>query len=124
MGDVMMPIDDDYHSESNYSIRFNGEFTSKKASEYRDVFLKMVRECEAVTLDFDESVSYNLSFVQFILSAQKTAKAAGKELSFARSAPNPLLAILERAGFVGRNEGNELAHALKIDAPEGKEHTL
>jgi ABC-type transporter Mla MlaB component len=54
-----------------------------------------------LTLDLSEVEEADLTFVQLIVSAQRTAEAQGVNLALAAPAPEPILQVLERGGFIG-----------------------
>jgi len=54
-----------------------------------------------VILDLSEVEEADLSFVQLIISAQRTATERGLSLTLSAPAPEPVLQILERGGFIG-----------------------
>jgi len=53
-----------------------------------------------VILDLSEVEEADLSFVQLIISAQRTAVEKGLSLTLSAPAPEPVMQILERGGFL------------------------
>jgi len=54
-----------------------------------------------VILDLSDVEEADLSFVQLIISAQRTAAEKGLSLTLSAPAPEPVIQILERGGFIG-----------------------
>jgi len=54
-----------------------------------------------VALDLGDIEDADLSFIQLIISAQRSAQAHGLSLTLSSPAPEPILQTLERGGFIG-----------------------
>jgi ABC-type transporter Mla MlaB component len=54
-----------------------------------------------VILDLSEVEEADLTFIQLILSATRTASERGLSLTLSAPAPEPVMQLLERGGFVG-----------------------
>jgi hypothetical protein len=74
--------------------------TIREAENIQSRLLDLVREQEAVVVDCSAATEIDLSFVQLVLSARKSAVALGKRLTVLPPASGLLSDVLRRAGIV------------------------
>jgi hypothetical protein len=74
--------------------------TIREAENIQARLLDLVREQETVVVDCSAAAEIDLSFVQLVLSARKSAIALGKRLTVVPPASGLLSDVLRRAGIV------------------------
>jgi hypothetical protein len=77
-----------------------GSLNIREAEQIRSRLLEAVRQHEHVMLGCSGAAGGDLSFVQLVLSARRTAAAAGKSVTLAAPAEGWLLEALQKAGLV------------------------
>lgn len=86
------------------SIKLSGALTDAELASTRTALLSALRSADVVTLDCTALASAGIGLIQLILSASRLADVAGKGLSFTQPIRGPLLAALQRAGFISASE--------------------
>lgn len=76
-----------------------GELTIVKSEDLRSKILSAFDEVGSVLVSFDPKSPVDLTFVQLMESARRTAREDGRGLSLAAPAGGPLREALERGGF-------------------------
>jgi ABC-type transporter Mla MlaB component len=89
------------------TIELGGVRTVRTAEQSHSVLLEALRSASSIDLDCSQVTETDVSFVQLLLSARKTAAEYGKSLTLAHPAGETLRSVLERGGF------------LKADSPAG-----
>jgi multidrug resistance efflux pump len=79
--------------------------TVREADQIQSRLLQAVREQEEVVVDCSGATEVDLSFVQLVLAARKSATAAGKKLSVIAPASGLLANVLWRAGIIAEAGG-------------------
>jgi hypothetical protein len=87
-------------------INFAGVLSIRDGERLRATLLEAVRGHSQIEIGFDGVMSADLSTVQLILSARKTATSTGKSIALARPADGCLLDTLQRAGLVTPEASN------------------
>ena len=82
-------------------LAFSGEQTIRNCTEARDRLLAALAESDAIDIDCRSVTEVDLSFVQIIFAARRSADATGRRLRLSAPADRPLRDILYRGGFVG-----------------------
>jgi ABC-type transporter Mla MlaB component len=96
-----MPAD----NQSGTKLSFSGEMTIQTIeAAYRSLSEKF-RSDDSVVIDVSEVGDADLTFVQLIEAARRTAAAQSKTLALAAPASGALLAVLERGGFLPEGDG-------------------
>ena len=90
-------------------LMLNGRLTVRSAEELRSRVLEVMRLHSCVEVECSAATDVDLSFIQLVLSARKSAAAAGKTLSLAHTAGGVLLERLRQAGLVGPAGGRPVA---------------
>lgn len=86
----------------NSSIIVIGEKAGiKEAADLHSRIDCSLKDCSVIEIDCSETKDFDLTFVQILLAARKTAEKNGKAFRLAPSAPDALLRLLERGGFTG-----------------------
>lgn len=91
-------------SNGNNSIRFAGNLTIEHAAELQQVLMESLDRGDSLCLVFENVAEVDVSFLQLLCSAHRTAVKTGKTLVLDRHRPEPLRLIVMEAGFV-RQEG-------------------
>ncbi len=90
-------------------VELTGAAGIREAEQIRSSLLEAVRQHNRVVIDCTRAASIDISIIQLILSARKTAAAAGKTVALARPADDSLLDTLLHAGLVNPKGGSPAA---------------
>jgi anti-anti-sigma regulatory factor len=90
-------------------IDFAGPQTIREAEQSRSMLIAALHGSQTVVIDCSSVTDVDLSFVQILLSAQKTASIAGKTIDFSSPLSNTLRDVLRRAGLLCSSDGAPLA---------------
>jgi hypothetical protein len=82
------------------AVEFSGELTLKTIAGAHERLGEALAGGAPVTAAVDADAVVDLSFVQLLLAARRTAREAGGEFALARPAAGGLLETLTRGGFV------------------------
>lgn len=82
------------------TIEFVGELTIKSVAESRERLLQAFGESSNIRANIASDTIVDLTFIQLIESARRTAREAGGEFRLAGPAAGPLRETLERGGFL------------------------
>ncbi len=83
------------------SISWDGVASIRNVTEYHEEL------CEALSAGIDVAISLagmeevDLAFIQLIISARRSAETRGFAFTLSGPAPEPILQVLERGGFIG-----------------------
>lgn len=88
-------------------VELSGDLTIRGARDARERVLSKMAEKTAVTISVSEESSVDLTLVQLIEAARRELRDAGGQLTFATPAPQPLLDVLTRGGFLEAAEGRQ-----------------
>jgi len=80
-------------------VRFSGDLDIQRAGELRSTLLEALEMSEAVSLEFGECDKVDLSFVQMLCSAHRTAAKLHKLFRLNGSLPEEFLKAVEDAGY-------------------------
>jgi anti-anti-sigma regulatory factor len=86
---------------SDRTIVLAGDLTLRTVEQTRRRLLDDMVEGHAITIDCADDATVDMTFLQVIIAARKTAQTNGIELRLARPAPVPVRMLLERAGLIG-----------------------
>jgi anti-anti-sigma regulatory factor len=81
------------------TVDLGGPRTIRNAEETRSLLLEALRGPSPIRLDCASVAEADLSFVQLLLSARKSAQATGKIATLAHSPRGAVLQAASRAGF-------------------------
>jgi anti-anti-sigma regulatory factor len=82
-------------------IKGNGEFTASQMQEARKLFIKSLIDSDDVVVDFREITAADLTCLQLLCSAHRSAGRLHKRFRFAGNARPPALnSAAEAAGFL------------------------
>ncbi len=81
------------------AVDLSGPRTLRNAEETRSLLMEALQRPSPIGLDCSAVAEADLSFVQLLLSARKSAEAAGKTLTLSHPASAPLLKAASKAGF-------------------------
>lgn len=105
-------------------VRLDGALTVRNAAGIHQRLRESLRQHATVTLDCDAATDVDLSFVQLVLSARKSASLSGKSLSLVAPATDMLAGTLRRAGLLGvasASEGADHLFWLHKEAVDGED---
>ena len=91
-------------SDGEEMITLAGELTISSADELKDVLIKALSVNERISINLEQSTEIDLSCLQLLCSAHRTAIKNKKSLSRIGACPNSLKNITEQAGFL-RHKG-------------------
>jgi len=83
----------------NGVVRFSGDLNIQRAGELRGTLLEALERSEAVSLEFGECAKVDLSFVQMLCSAHRTAAKLHKLLRLNGSLPEGFLKAVQDTGY-------------------------
>ena len=86
-------------SDDGGAMLVAGELTAKHAAELRNAFVKALVDADRIDMDFGNVTAADLSCLQLLCSAHRTAQRLNKRLCFVGRAPDALTAAMEEAGF-------------------------
>jgi anti-anti-sigma regulatory factor len=86
--------------------------TIREAEQIHACLLQAVRYQQTVVVDCSAATEIDLSFIQLVLSARKSARAAGKNLCVVPPPDGLLADVLRRAGLLGAPEAAPSADQL------------
>lgn len=85
-------------------VNLGGDLTFPHAPRIRECLLEAFTAMQHVGLDLGEIREIDLSFLQLLCAAHRTALAEGKEITLLnRELPAPLREVAGAAGFVNRS---------------------
>lgn len=96
-------------SQGTYRVTFGGALTVRHADQIHESFVDALRQHQHIVVDCGQASQVDLTFVQLVLSARRSADAAGKRLSLAEPAAGDLLDVLRRAGLAASPGGPAVA---------------
>ena len=96
---------------SPHPLRLSGDLSLRNISELHRRLIEALAEHPAITIDTSEVESADAGTLQLLVSAAKSAAAAGRALGLAADATAPKGRALIRAGFFAEN-GRPLVPSL------------
>ena len=81
-------------------LKFSGDLTIENTRELRQLLLAALDNLEEITLAFEDVTAVDLSFVQLLCAAHRTAVRADKIFQVAGSRPEILKAAVRETGFI------------------------
>jgi hypothetical protein len=87
-------------SDSCLRISLSGDATIRGIGDVHQKISSALHENEEVEVDIGELADFDLTFVQLVEAARRTATNTGKKLALASPASGPLLEMLQRGGFM------------------------
>jgi anti-anti-sigma regulatory factor len=87
-------------SKNKGIITFHGDMTVQHAAGIKDVLIKALKETEHVLLEFGQVGIVDLSALQLMCSAHRTATAQKKTLAYASEPPDAYRNAMEAAGYL------------------------
>ena len=81
-------------------LRFDGSLTVSRAASVRSALLGALDAGPSISIDCGGADEIDVSFIQLLVSARRSAAARGKTLSLVSPANGALLQALERGGFL------------------------
>ena len=88
------------------SVLLDGALTVRTIANVRDVLLAALTDHQVVRVDCRAADAVDLSGIQILLAAHRSASAAGKQLVLAAPADGTLRSALEQGGFLDAAGGN------------------
>ena len=82
-----------------------GELTISNAEELRSTLLSAFAQSSSILISVDPDAAVDLTFVQLLESARRTAREEDRTVALAAPAAGRLRETLERGGFLGAPEG-------------------
>lgn len=86
--------------------------TVRDAEQIHVRLVQAVRDRQSIVIDCSAATEIDLSFIQLVLSARKSARAAGKALSVVPPSDGLLADVLRRAGLLGAPDAAPAADQL------------
>jgi anti-anti-sigma regulatory factor len=82
-------------------LSMEGDLTIARAVEFRDLLLDSLQKSDSIEIDLATAESVDLSFLQLLCSAHRTAVRDGKELAITGKPGSAFLRARQQAGFSG-----------------------
>lgn len=86
------------------TLWLDGDLTIERAAELLDVCRQALAASDDISVAFDEVGAVDLSCLQLLCSAHRTAVLQGKQFCFADERPDFLSEAAERAGFIRKGK--------------------
>lgn len=102
-------------SPSCQLLKISGPLTVRRVEQLGGELRAALSQSSILTLDVYDAPEADLSFVQLVESARKTASRAGGQVKLARPAEGALLAVLERGGFLNTTAPERSAFWTQTD---------
>jgi len=83
-------------------LTFTGELTIRQAEELRAVLTRALAGAETVSMDFVGVTAADLSFLELLCSAHRSAMRLNKRLTFGSALPECIGQTVAKAGFARR----------------------
>ena len=96
-------------SQGSHRVTFGGALTVRHAEQIHESFADALSDHQHIVVDCSQASQVDLSFVQLVLSARRSAEGAGKRLALAQPASGDLLDVLRRAGLAAPAGGAPVA---------------
>lgn len=87
-----------------FSVELGGELTIRSIGDVRTRMIDALRDHPQVTAKITDDAIVDLTFVQLMESARRTARDDGKGFALAAPATGPLRETLERGGFLAEDD--------------------
>jgi hypothetical protein len=87
-----------------FSVEFSGELTIRSIGDVRTRMIDALRDHAQVTAKIADDAVVDLTFVQLMESARRSARDDGKGFALAGPATGPLKETLERGGFLAGDD--------------------
>lgn len=92
------------HNNNSGTLRLDGDLTIERAAELLDVCRRALEACDRIAVEFDEVCAVDLSCLQLLCSAHRTAVAQDKQFFFAGKRPAFLSEVGGVAGFIRKQK--------------------
>jgi hypothetical protein len=83
------------------SIKWAGAANIRNIVKYHDELRDALTAGVDLSLDLGGMEEVDLAFIQLVLAARRSAEARGVAFALTDPAPEPILQVLERGGFIG-----------------------
>lgn len=93
-------------SVSAGALRLSGPLTIRRVAELRDALSTALAAENSIIVELPEGSDADISFVQLLIAARKSAHATGKSLRLAQPASGPLADVLAKGGFLSAGADN------------------
>ena len=108
-------------------VPLEGALTVRNVAEIHSRLRESLRQYSTVTIDCNAATDVDLSFLQLVLSARKSATVSGKSVSLVSPATDMLSETLRRAGLLGvasASARDDQLFWLHKEAVDGKDDSL
>jgi ABC-type transporter Mla MlaB component len=99
-------------SQNGTRLSFSGEMTIRTIEIAHRTLCDKLQSCDGILLDVTDVGDADLTFIQLIESARRTAAAQAKTLALTAPASGNMRTLLERGGFLPANDGEAAAFWL------------
>ena len=86
------------------TLRLEGDLTIERTTKLLEVLRHALAVSDRIVVEFGEVSTVDLSFLQLLCSAHRTAVAKGKQFFFAGDRPDFLSDAAEQAGFIRKRK--------------------
>jgi anti-anti-sigma regulatory factor len=87
--------------DSEGRVRLQGSLSLRDAKQVQGLLLDAISASREVEIDVSDVSSIDVSIIQLIVSARKSAEQRGRKLTLATGSSGPFKAALAKMGFLG-----------------------
>lgn len=87
----------------NAEVQLRGDLTIRTAEHVCERLREALSRSNHLIIDCSEAAEVDLTLIQQLLAARRSAERSGGTLSFRRPGTGPLFAVLEAAGFLAED---------------------
>ncbi|NJD57297.1 MAG: STAS domain-containing protein [Nitrospirae bacterium] len=106
-------------SEGPGTIRMGGQLTIENAAAIREALARALQQADRVVLAMDRDAVADLSFLQVLCAARRTAVRGDKTFDIESSAAHAVQAVMQEAGFISDSGGFCAPDGKRAGAPGG-----
>lgn len=88
-------------------VELSGDLTIRGIGDAHQRLSSALKNNSKISLSITDEASVDLTLVQLIVAARRQAQEAGGDLTFATPAPQPLVEVLTRGGFLEAADGRQ-----------------
>jgi ABC-type transporter Mla MlaB component len=123
MSATTVPAQEEPHEPASGDLTLVGALTVRNIRQIHDHMRDVLRQHAHMRIDCQAASDIDLSFIQLVLAARRSAEAEGKSVSLAHPASGVLLERLTQSGLVGPDANQaEQVFWFRKEIADGKDH--
>lgn len=100
------------------SVEVAPSITVRSSAVFRQSLLEALEADDQIELDLADVTDVDLSFAQMLYAAREQARRSGKSVRLRAAAPAPVVALLDRAGFLADPTPEDLEFWFHGERPQ------